>query len=211
MSDMSARPLRSELMVAVFAVASAYASDLSSNLALLLLGLALLSGALATYLRITAHPRAQCQLSPAVEECLAPVYGTRMTALRAALRRPPAMTTLRVNTFVTDRKTALSNLRRTLIDRGEEAAASALRAHFVPDVLVLPVLGPLELEMERCVVVVDVRCGEAVMRGADIFVPGIVTVSAEVSVQSRPCPCDAVRCSLHRCSCSALRFFPSRR
>ena len=43
------------------------------------------------------------------------------------------------------------------------------------DALVIPNSGPRDdLVVERIVVVVDVHCGTAVMRGADVFAPGVL-------------------------------------
>ena len=45
----------------------------------------------------------------------------------------------------------------------------------VPDALVIPNFGPRDdLCVEERVVVVDVHCGAAVMRGADVFAPGVL-------------------------------------
>lgn len=45
----------------------------------------------------------------------------------------------------------------------------------VSDALVIPNFGPRDdLHVEAKVVVVDVHCGAAVMRGADVFAPGVL-------------------------------------
>ena len=46
----------------------------------------------------------------------------------------------------------------------------------VSDAIVIPNFGPrLDLYIEDHIVTVDVHCGAAVMRGADVFAPGVLS------------------------------------
>ena len=53
----------------------------------------------------------------------------------------------------------------------------------VSDAIVIPNFGPrLDLRMEDHIVTVDVHCGAAVMRGADVFAPGVLSTPKGAAV-----------------------------
>lgn len=53
----------------------------------------------------------------------------------------------------------------------------------VSDAIVIPNFGPrLDLHMEDHIVTVDVHCGAAVMRGADVFAPGVLSTPKGAAV-----------------------------
>lgn len=53
----------------------------------------------------------------------------------------------------------------------------------VSDALVIPNYGPrLDLCIEDHIVTVDAQCGAAVMRGADVFAPGILSAPKGTAV-----------------------------
>ena len=101
-------------------------------------------------------------------------------ALLCALRTPPNATTLRVRGC---RDEVLSLLRSALLERGDERFLGQLAPHpLMPDVIWLPVEGPQSLPLLPHVVVVDRACGEALLRGADVFAPGVIGCPGDLSV-----------------------------
>ena len=121
------------------------------------------------------------------------------TRLLAALRTPPAMTTLRVNTAVVSRDQCLEALQAHL-------APQVVQAHpSLPDVLVIAGSGPHEQPLLARVIAVNRACAEAVLRGSDVYAPGIVGCSAElaagdrasvVAVDPQCLPCLSTGCKL---------------
>jgi SAM-dependent methyltransferase len=101
-------------------------------------------------------------------------------AILERLPEPPTQTTIRVNTFACDRAALVAELNAALA--ADAAACGTVRfeaaAHpVVPDALTIEVTGPHAVpELERKALV-DVGCAEAVLRGADIFAPGVVAMS----------------------------------
>lgn len=62
----------------------------------------------------------------------------------------------------------------------------------LPDALVILNYGPRDdLHVEDNTVVVDVHCGTAVMRGADVFVPGVLSVPRGMTAIKFSVPCKA--------------------
>jgi hypothetical protein len=122
-----------------------------------------------------------------------------------ALSRPPSLTTMRVNTAVpgVTRAIALARLIAHLDAAGgvNDRLRAARRAPLVPQphatiddcitVSSSPCLGaPLPVggaTMAVAEVIVDRVCGEAVLRGADVFVRGVVGASAGIEVGQRVC------------------------
>lgn len=138
----------------------------------------------------------------ALLEALGPHYGgsAALERILRAVARPPAMTVVRCQGCFyapsDKRHVSLDELERRLCAAlGSECAA---RFVFVPRLCGLPdVLGivakptPHTTEPESAcgtalpAVVVDVRCGEAVLRGAHVFAPGVVTCERGVVPGSR--------------------------
>ncbi|KAL8609413.1 hypothetical protein ACOMHN_019902 [Nucella lapillus] len=94
------------------------------------------------------------------------------------LSTPSTFTTLRVNTVNTATHTALDMVQQQLNKQSSERGIAQFRAevhHCLPDCLLIHNTGPHfpqhQAEME---VIVDVPCGMAVLRGADIFKQGIL-------------------------------------
>jgi predicted ribosome-associated RNA-binding protein Tma20 len=53
----------------------------------------------------------------------------------------------------------------------------------VSDAIVIPNYGPrLDLYIEGPIVTVDIHCGAAVMRGADVFAPGVLSTPKGMQV-----------------------------
>eukprot|EP01063_Lacrimia_lanifica_P041832 TRINITY_DN9838_c0_g2_i1.p1 TRINITY_DN9838_c0_g2~~TRINITY_DN9838_c0_g2_i1.p1 ORF type:complete len:440 (+),score=135.29 TRINITY_DN9838_c0_g2_i1:73-1392(+) len=97
--------------------------------------------------------------------------GDAVSSLATALRHPPSQTTLRVTRDVEQLPEVLDVVRASVAGRG-------VAVHPVIDTCI--VVSPLDatpLERQVQSVVVDSRCGEAVLRGADIFAPGVLASS----------------------------------
>ena len=106
-------------------------------------------------------------------------------ALLDAMRRPPLLVTLRVNTLAASREAVLEQL-AALCASGEASGLEGLEPHpSLPDVLQLAVHGPRPLHVLGNVLVVDRGCGEAVLRGADVFGPGVLGCSAALRAGER--------------------------
>ena len=115
-------------------------------------------------------------------------FGPEHTAaLLRLMRCPPSLTTLRVNTLRSTRDAALAQLRAELEARGESAAAASCTPHAaLPDMITIDCTGPHDLDIEQeAVVVVDRACGEALMRGADVFAPGVIGASSGLRAGQR--------------------------
>ena len=95
-------------------------------------------------------------------------------ALLESLRTPPLTTTIRVNTAAATRAEA----ERRLLDAGVGGLAG-LRPHpALSDVLEIPVRGPFAIERSLpFAIAVDQSCAESVLRGADVFAPGVLGCS----------------------------------
>ncbi|KXJ16343.1 putative methyltransferase NSUN6 [Exaiptasia diaphana] len=97
--------------------------------------------------------------------------------LLKCLGTPPLYTTVRVNTLKVSVKDAKTELKAILDKQCQEKdwPSFIVNTHSdISDILVIPGTGP-----ERCIpvdkeIIVDVHCGTAVLRGADIFAPGII-------------------------------------
>lgn len=100
---------------------------------------------------------------------------------------PPADSIVQVQTQQRAQPQAVT---ASVMRRAADVAAwAALGPHpQLPDVLCLPLVGPLAVEPAEAEVLVDLGCGHAVLRGSDVFAPGVraatdgVVVGAHVSV-----------------------------
>ncbi|KNC51864.1 Nsun6 protein [Thecamonas trahens ATCC 50062] len=112
-------------------------------------------------------------LDAEVEAFLVEVFGAEyVTALLAIASSPPSHTTVRVNTSVCSVPDAQALLEAAVGEHGFDVAVHSA----IPDVLVVrdaaaekiipaPEFGP---------VVVDRRCGESVLRGGHVYIPGVL-------------------------------------
>ncbi|XP_038611581.1 tRNA (cytosine(72)-C(5))-methyltransferase NSUN6 [Tachyglossus aculeatus] len=102
----------------------------------------------------------------------------RFETLLRRLSHPPAFTTVRVNT-------RLASVQRVKTLLGEEIqkqfpglSIPVLQHPDLQDVLLIPVIGPRKDVEERPTrAVVGAQCGNAVLRGAHVYVPGILAAS----------------------------------
>ncbi|TRY58869.1 hypothetical protein DNTS_027461 [Danionella cerebrum] len=95
-------------------------------------------------------------------------------ALLSCLSHPPLFTCLRANTHIyTLQETHHSLLQHLEQMKGRSPAV--LTHPQLPDVLLLPVSGPRRVSPLDSEVIVDSQCGSAVLRGAHVFNPGILS------------------------------------
>ncbi|XP_049956448.1 tRNA (cytosine(72)-C(5))-methyltransferase NSUN6 isoform X1 [Schistocerca serialis cubense] len=100
--------------------------------------------------------------------------------LLAWLMTTPHFTTLRVNTLKSSVKDVIAAINDALQKQCEEYGIDEMPQVFVhPKLPETVVVGPwnvneLDLDIKQQEVIVDVACGIAVLRGADVFAPGVM-------------------------------------
>ncbi|KAG3108032.1 hypothetical protein PI124_g8104 [Phytophthora idaei] len=131
-----------------------------------------------------------------VEQELGAAYGEpHWTNIKRALARPPAFTAVRVNTLKLSRDEALQALKPHLdrfntqlasLDASRQPIEAFVHAS-LPDVLMIPSSpsgqATVEYNPELKSIVVDRLCGEAVLRGSDIFARGVMSASACINAE----------------------------
>uniref|UniRef100_A0A3B3I1V2 NOP2/Sun RNA methyltransferase 6 n=2 Tax=Oryzias latipes TaxID=8090 RepID=A0A3B3I1V2_ORYLA len=101
----------------------------------------------------------------------------RFQNLLLCLSHPPLHTCVRASTHLAPLEEIRSKLQEELSQQtsSDSSASVQILSHpQVPDVLLLPVDGPRRVEQLSSEVVVGAQCGNAVLRGAHVFAPGIV-------------------------------------
>ncbi|XP_056155564.1 tRNA (cytosine(72)-C(5))-methyltransferase NSUN6 isoform X1 [Lampris incognitus] len=103
----------------------------------------------------------------------------RFQRLLMCLSHPPAYTCVRVSTHLAPLEEIRQKLKEELKKQiygpsTDEAAVKILPHPCIPDVLLLPVIGPRSVSQLSSEVVVGAQCGSAVLRGAHVFAPGIL-------------------------------------
>ncbi|XP_012976834.1 tRNA (cytosine(72)-C(5))-methyltransferase NSUN6 isoform X1 [Mesocricetus auratus] len=102
----------------------------------------------------------------------------RFEALLIHLAHPPSFTTVRVNTHLASVEHVRGLLLNELEKQFSGSSVPVLQHPALPDVLLIPVTGPRRnIEKQQCEVIVGAQCGNAVLRGAHVYVPGIVSAS----------------------------------
>eukprot|EP00049_Salpingoeca_infusionum_P003602 m.68228 g.68228 ORF g.68228 m.68228 type:complete len:466 (-) comp12191_c1_seq2:1748-3145(-) len=95
-----------------------------------------------------------------------------------ALAHPPEETSVRVDLTKVTVDEALQRVRDYIAAKYKDVAAHAdvtVSIHPVlSDVLIMPLVGPRTPTKQDVYAVVDMGCGMAVLRGADVFAPGVV-------------------------------------
>jgi len=100
------------------------------------------------------------------------------------LRTPPRNTIVRVNTLKTTTKEALMEILEHL--RGKGDTHTLVTAHdILEEVIVIHGTGEKQVSPEVKIVIVGEMCGLAVLRGADVFSPGIVSAPVDLSPGDR--------------------------
>nr|XP_031532324.1 tRNA (cytosine(72)-C(5))-methyltransferase NSUN6 isoform X1 [Vicugna pacos]XP_031532325.1 tRNA (cytosine(72)-C(5))-methyltransferase NSUN6 isoform X1 [Vicugna pacos] len=102
----------------------------------------------------------------------------KFEALLCRLSHPPSFTTVRVNTHLA----SVQHVKNLLFDELQKQfnglSFPVLQHPELQDVLLIPVIGPRKnIKQRHCEVVVGAQCGSAVLRGAHVYVPGIVSAS----------------------------------
>lgn len=102
----------------------------------------------------------------------------RFETLLHNLSHPPSFTTVRVNTHLA----SVQHVKNLLFDELQKQfnglSFPILQHPDLQDVLLIPVIGPRKnIKQQTCEVIVGAQCGNAVLRGAHVYVPGIVSAS----------------------------------
>lgn len=105
----------------------------------------------------------------------------RLQKLLTCLSHPPSYTCVRASTHLA----SLEEIKRKLEEElkkqqmcgssAEEVQVQILHHPRIPDVLLLPVDGPRPVKQLSSELVVGAQCGSAVLRGAHVFTPGILS------------------------------------
>ncbi|XP_020822561.1 tRNA (cytosine(72)-C(5))-methyltransferase NSUN6 isoform X2 [Phascolarctos cinereus] len=94
------------------------------------------------------------------------------------LSHPPAFTTVRVNTHLASVKHVEDLLLEEINKQFNGLSVPILQHPDVQDVLLIPVIGPRKnINKQLSEVIVGAHCGNAVLRGAHVYVPGILSAS----------------------------------
>ncbi|XP_042366475.1 tRNA (cytosine(72)-C(5))-methyltransferase NSUN6 [Plectropomus leopardus] len=104
---------------------------------------------------------------------------SRFQKLLTCLSHPPSYTCVRASTHLAPLEEIRHKLEEELKKQlcsssAEELSVQILPHPQIPDVLLLPVDGPRPVQQLSSEVVVGAQCGSAVLRGAHVFVPGIL-------------------------------------
>ncbi|KAK1345577.1 hypothetical protein QTO34_008039 [Cnephaeus nilssonii] len=94
------------------------------------------------------------------------------------LSHPPSFTTVRVNTHLASVQHVKNLLFDELHKQFNGLTVPILQHPNLQDVLLIPVIGPRKnIAKQQCEAIVGAQCGNAVLRGAHVYVPGIVSAS----------------------------------
>ncbi|XP_077058083.1 tRNA (cytosine(72)-C(5))-methyltransferase NSUN6 isoform X1 [Siphateles boraxobius] len=133
----------------------------------------------------------QLSMKPEVREHLCNVYTRKeavseldkeevFEALLSCLSHPPLFTCLRASTHLHPLHEIQQRLEQHL---EQQKRAPAVYTHpQLPDVLLLPVHGPRDVDLLASEVIVGAQCGNAVLRGAHVFTPGILSTPKYMKV-----------------------------
>lgn len=131
-------------------------------------------------------------LKPEVEEYLGNVFrnkelisalGTleaqrKYKSLLNCLSHPPSFTTVRVNTHLASVEEIKNLLLEEIHKQFKGLTVPVFQHPDLQDILLIPVIGPRQdLQKLSAEVIVGPQCGNAVLRGAHVFVPGIISAS----------------------------------
>ncbi|KAL1270531.1 hypothetical protein QQF64_029547 [Cirrhinus molitorella] len=136
----------------------------------------------------------QLSMSPEVREHLRNVYTNNellsesgadeadleFEALLSCLSHPPLFTCLRASTHLHPLQDIQRRLEQHLAQ--QERSPSVYTHPQLPDVLLLPVHGPRPVDRLASEVIVGAQCGNAVLRGAHVFTPGILSTPKYMKV-----------------------------
>ncbi|NXX48059.1 NOP2 methyltransferase, partial [Tricholaema leucomelas] len=94
------------------------------------------------------------------------------------LSHPPRFTTVRVNTHLASVGEVKKLLFEEIQKQFKGLSVPVLQHPNLQDILLIPVIGPRsDLQKQTSEVIVGAQCGYAVLRGAHVYVPGIISTS----------------------------------
>uniref|UniRef100_A0A4W4DV71 SAM-dependent MTase RsmB/NOP-type domain-containing protein n=1 Tax=Electrophorus electricus TaxID=8005 RepID=A0A4W4DV71_ELEEL len=102
-------------------------------------------------------------------------------SLMSCVFHPPSFTCLRASTHLFPIQDVQHRLEQHLAQQpgrdcyGDSVPTPIFRHPLLPDVLLLPVSGPRDVRMQSSEVTVGAQCGCAVLRGAHVFAPGVLS------------------------------------
>ncbi|XP_063180773.1 tRNA (cytosine(72)-C(5))-methyltransferase NSUN6 [Chroicocephalus ridibundus] len=103
---------------------------------------------------------------------------SKYQSLLSHLSHPPSFTTVRVNTHLASVKHVKKLLFEEIQKQFKGLCVPVLEHPKLQDVLLIPVIGPRQdLKKHASEVIVGAQCGYAVLRGAHVYVPGIISTS----------------------------------
>ncbi|XP_070623236.1 tRNA (cytosine(72)-C(5))-methyltransferase NSUN6 isoform X3 [Erythrolamprus reginae] len=111
--------------------------------------------------------------------CIGPLKAEeKYESLLNNLAHPPAFTSVRVNTHLAPVEYVRHLLSKEIQKQYENLSVPVLQHPELPDMLLIPVLGPRkDLQKLPNEVIVNAQCGSAVLRGAHVYAPGIISTS----------------------------------
>ncbi|KAF7465330.1 Hypothetical predicted protein [Marmota monax] len=102
----------------------------------------------------------------------------KLEALLNHLSHPPSFTSVRVNTHLASVQHVKSLLVDELKKQLNGLIVPVLQHPDLQDVLLIPVIGPRKnIKRQQCEAIVGAQCGSAVLRGAHVYIPGIMSAS----------------------------------
>nr|XP_027784478.1 tRNA (cytosine(72)-C(5))-methyltransferase NSUN6 isoform X1 [Marmota flaviventris] len=102
----------------------------------------------------------------------------KLEALLNHLSHPPSFTSVRVNTHLASVQHVKSLLVDELKKQLNGLIVPVLQHPDLQDVLLIPVIGPRKnIKRQQCEAIVGAHCGNAVLRGAHVYIPGIMSAS----------------------------------
>ncbi|XP_024521153.1 putative methyltransferase NSUN6 isoform X2 [Selaginella moellendorffii] len=121
--------------------------------------------------------------NPAVYEYLREAYGPdHFSRICDALTRPSTYCCVRVNAMQTSTAAVIAELKEFLSSK--EAEGTTCYEHpLLKNVVIVPGRGPCDVSYDdevQKIVMVSRKCAEAVLRGAEVFVPGVLACSEHV-------------------------------
>ncbi|XP_004691339.1 PREDICTED: putative methyltransferase NSUN6 [Condylura cristata] len=102
----------------------------------------------------------------------------KFESLLSHLSYPPSFTTVRVNTHLASVQHVKNLLCDELQKQYDGLSVPILQHPDLQDILLIPVIGPRKnIKKQQHEAIVGAQCGNAVLRGAHVYVPGIVSAS----------------------------------
>lgn len=111
------------------------------------------------------------------KEILESLYGLNIVSTLSA---PPHMTTIRFNTLKLTAEEALHTLLKYLPE------TTPYIHPVLSDLICIDTVGPLPVQPRPVFILIDPKCGEAVLRGSHIYCPGLLASSCNCKNYSVP-------------------------